>query len=54
MNMNLESEWFNQSKLTALAQIAQSARWPWDLPPFKVRLRFYLAYVLFRTLPFPW
>ena len=26
----------------------------WDLPPFKVRLRFYLAYVLFRTLPFPW
>ena len=26
----------------------------WDIPEFRVRLRFYLAYVLFFTLPFPW
>jgi hypothetical protein len=26
----------------------------WDIPSFDVRLRFYIAYVLFRVLPFPW
>lgn len=26
----------------------------WDIPDFSVRLRFYLAYVLFRVLPYPW
>lgn len=26
----------------------------WDIPTFTVRFRFYLAYVLFLALPYPW
>ena len=26
----------------------------WNIPKFSVCLRFYLAYVLFRTIPYPW
>lgn len=42
----------------AIVELVLSGLADWNkqlnIPPFEVRVRFYLAYILMRMLPYPW